>query len=182
MNLDELRRAHELKQARYFCLRRRKKQTLGLAAPHLNLLWIITLELSTQHRRRGEECRSQLNCIRPWQGWVVCYSEEESSNIPLPCEWGWGSATATDKDLDRDSPGVRTGHLGPFWTCTVQHSVKTHNGVQHVCGSKAWRTIQGHVPGELSVSYPRCLSDLFSSLSLIIIPLCTFKVCFVILP
>lgn len=67
-------------------------------------------------------------------------------NTPQPYEWGWGSPTATDKDPERESVGVRTGHLGPFWTCTVQHRVKSHNGVQHVCGPKAWGTIQGHVP------------------------------------
>lgn len=39
-------------------------------------------------------------------------------------------------------------------TCTVQQRAKSHDGVQHVCGSQTWGAIQGHVPGECSSSSP----------------------------
>lgn len=61
------------------------------------------------------------------------------------------------REKEGESAGVGSGFPGRFWTCTVQHQAKRQNGVQHVCGSKAWGTIQGHVPGELSLSLSLCL-------------------------
>lgn len=73
-----------------------------------------------------------------------------------PGERGWGSLPpATDKDLKKESPGVRSGQVGGI--CAAQRRVRNHNGVQHVCGSKARGAIQGHVPGERSVSSPPIL-------------------------
>lgn len=95
----------------------------------------------------------------------MCVTLRRSSVIyHNPANEGGALPLPQTKDLDRDSPGVRTGQ---FWTCTVQHRVKSHNGVQHVRGSKARGTIQGHVPGERSVSslLSLSLSALFSFLS-----------------
>lgn len=87
-------------------------------------------------------------------GWdVLCVTLRRSSLIyHNPANEGGALSLPQTKDLDRESPGVRSGHLGQLWTCTVQQRVKSHNGVQHVCGSKARGTIQGDVPGECSVS------------------------------
>lgn len=162
MKLDDLQQAQELEQAKFLSAMETETNTWSCSAETISI-FKFTLDYNTSQlwTRRREQWHTQINCVSVPCRDVLCVTLRRSSvYIPQPCEWGWGSPTAVDKDLDRESPGVRSGHPGKFWTCTVQHRVTSHNGVQHVCGSKARRTIQGHVPGELSVdSLSLCLPD-----------------------
>lgn len=141
--LPDLQQAHKLKQDTFLLAMETETNTWARCSETIST-FKFTLDYNTWAANSTEEKRTVTQPIK------LCSSQPGMCCVLLwgqPCEWGWGSPTAIDKDRTKN-PGVSVGHLGQLWD---PHS---HDGVQHVCGPKTWGTIQGHVPGELSVSSP----------------------------